>query len=652
MPTRGRKRKVRYFSCDFETTVYEGQTDTEVWASACVELYTEDVKIFHSIDETFEYFKSLRSNIVCYYHNLKFDGNFWLYFLLNVAKYKQATVSLGDQANEVAWEKPQDMPCHSFEYSISNRGQWYTIKIKYSNWIIELRDSLKLLPFSVKAIGKAFNTKHQKLDMEYKGFRYAGCPISPEECEYIANDVLVVKEALEIMFNQGHDKLTIGACCLAEYKNLIGSLYDVYFPDMSDLQINSSLYNATTVDEYIRHSYRGGWCYLAKGKENKVFTKGTTADVNSLYPSMMSSESGNRYPIGLPTFWKGNYIPDEAQAPDKYYFVRIKTRFYIKPNMLPFIQIKGNIHYKGTEMLESSDVVDKTTGETSPFLFDSEGNAIETRVTMTMTMTDYILFREHYYTVDFEILDGCYYDTEIGIFDTYIDKYKELKLRSKGAMRTLAKLFLNNLYGKMASNTDSSFKLAFTKEDGSIAFMEVYANDKKAGYIPVGSAITSYARNFTIRAAQKNYYGADQRGFIYADTDSIHCDLLPEEIKGVPVHDKNFCHWKLESCWDTAIFARQKTYIEHVTHEDLVPIDTPYYNIKCAGMPDRCKNLFDRNLRQEKPQEDEPDYVKEFLSTPRSLRDFKAGLKIHGKLMPKRIKGGVLLVETDYEMRE
>lgn len=29
-------RKYRYFSCDFETTVYEGQTSTEVWASAVV----------------------------------------------------------------------------------------------------------------------------------------------------------------------------------------------------------------------------------------------------------------------------------------------------------------------------------------------------------------------------------------------------------------------------------------------------------------------------------------------------------------------------------------------------------------------------------------------------------------------------------------
>ena len=38
----------RVFVGDFETTVYEGQTKTEVWAAACVELYTEDVAIFHN----------------------------------------------------------------------------------------------------------------------------------------------------------------------------------------------------------------------------------------------------------------------------------------------------------------------------------------------------------------------------------------------------------------------------------------------------------------------------------------------------------------------------------------------------------------------------------------------------------------------------
>ena len=46
-------RNYRKFMCDFETTVYKGQKSTEVWASASVELYTENVQIFHSINEQF-----------------------------------------------------------------------------------------------------------------------------------------------------------------------------------------------------------------------------------------------------------------------------------------------------------------------------------------------------------------------------------------------------------------------------------------------------------------------------------------------------------------------------------------------------------------------------------------------------------------------
>ena len=69
---------------------------------------------------------------------------------------------------------------------------------------------MKLLPLSVNAIGKSFDTKHKKLNMEYEGFRYAGCEITEEEKQYIANDVLVVKEALEIMESEGHLKLNIG----------------------------------------------------------------------------------------------------------------------------------------------------------------------------------------------------------------------------------------------------------------------------------------------------------------------------------------------------------------------------------------------------------------------------------------------------------
>ena len=646
-------RKYRYFTGDFETTVYKGQVNTEVWASACVELFTEDVKIFHSIDEQYKYFLSLDCNVCVYYHNLKFDGAFWLSYLLIELGYEQAYVRHSDNINDMEWLTQKEMKNKSFTYSISNMGQWYRITIKDKNRFIEIRDSLKLLPFSVKRIGESFGTKHKKLDMEYTGFRYAGCEITDSEKEYIANDVLVVKEALEIMFSEGHKKLTIGSCCLGEYKKSIGRKnYERLFPDVYEIPINP-IHTYKTAGDWLKHSYRGGWCYLVKGKEKQILTNGITADVNSLYPSMMSSESGNRYPVGEPTFWYGNFIPDEALKPNRYYFIRIKTRFYLKENMLPFIQIKNNLLYKGTEALETSDIYNPKDGKYYSQYIDTKGNTQEAIVTLTLTMTDFELIKEHYELVDFEIIDGCYFRSAIGIFDNYIDKYKRIKLESKGAKRELAKLFLNNLYGKMASSKNSSYKVAYVKEDKSIGFTTVIANDKKPGYIPVGSAITSYARNFTIRTAQKNFYGKDKDGFVYADTDSIHCNLPPAKIKGITVHPKDFCCWKLESNWDKAIFIRQKTYIEHVTHEDLEPLDTPFYNIKCAGMPEKCKQLFLRSMQGDLAKDDEQltDEERDFLSKKRELTDFDIGLVVPSKLLPKRIRGGVLLVPTTYEMR-
>lgn len=650
---KNKKQNVRKFMCDFETTVYEGQTSTEVWASASVEFYTENVNIFHSIDEQFQYFKTLNCDIVAYYHNLKFDGNFWLSYLLTKLKYEQAIHYLNDEQTQAEFIAIKDMKNKTFRYTISDMGQWYTLTIKVNNHIIELRDSLKLLPFSVKQIGESFKTKHQKLDMEYIGYRYAGCNITDEEKQYIANDVLVVKEALEQLFNDGHDKLTIGSCCMEEYKKTTGAYdYKDLFPPLDEVALNKNIFGSSNADEYIRHSYRGGWCYLVKGKENKVRHNGTTGDVNSLYPSMMHSQSGNYFPIGKPYFWSGNIIPNEAIGENKYYFIRIKTRFYIKENKLPFIQIKGNHLYKGTESLTTSDILNKD-GTYNRYYKDKNSNIHDSAVIMTVTMTDYKLMLKHYELVDFEILDGCWFYSMKGIFDNYINHYAEIKMNSKDAKRTEAKLFLNNLYGKLASSSNSSFKVAYVKDDESIGFYIVPANNKKVGHIATGSAITSYARNFTITAAQKNYYGVDKAGFIYADTDSIHCDLPADKIKGITVDPVKFCCWKLESSWDTAIFTRQKTYIEHITHKDLIPVDEPYNVIKCAGMPQKSKDLFNKSMQGYEVKESD-NYTQselKFLATKRDYSDFKVGLCVPGKLLPKRIKGGVLLVDTTYEMR-
>lgn len=202
-------KQKRLFVADFETTVYQGQTFTEVWAAALVELGTEDVMIDNSIEDFFSRLKLFNADMVIYFHNLKFDGNFIIDYILRN----------GYEFNKV---KDNDMKHKQFKCSISAKGIWYTITIKMGKHVIEIRDSLKLLPFSLKRIGKAFGTKHQKLEIEYEGFRYAGCTISEQEKKYIANDVLVIKEALELMFDEGHTKLTIGACCMDEFKKTVG----------------------------------------------------------------------------------------------------------------------------------------------------------------------------------------------------------------------------------------------------------------------------------------------------------------------------------------------------------------------------------------------------------------------------------------------
>lgn len=640
------KKQVRYFVGDFETTVYQGQERTDVWASALVELGSEDVHIFHNIDDTFKYLYKLRTNLIVYYHNLKFDGSFWLDYFLIQKKMQQANFAKYNEdgsIKSVEWYKDKDMAGNTIKYQISHMGQWYSIKIKKYGHIIEIRDSLKLLPFSVKKIGSSFGTRHHKLEMEYEGYRYPGCYISPEEKKYIANDVLVVKEALEIMFKDGHSKMTIGACCLDEYKKseiLPGLTYEEIFEDLSEIK-TPDWCEQPNADSYVRKSYYGGWCYLVPEKANKEFGKGSTADVNSLYSSQMSSESGNYYPVGFPHFWKGSEIPELAKK--NFWFIHFKCKFRIKEGFLPFIHIRGNPFYKPNENLTTSDFYDPKTKRYYEKGW-KDGVLVDSNVELTLTMMDFELFKKHYHIKDLEILDGVWFYKEIGIFDSYINKYKKIKMKSKGAVREEAKLFLNNLYGKMAASTNSSFKVAEVIEN-ELKFQTVHDESKKPGYIAVGSAITSYCRCFTITAAQKNYHGPNKPGFIYADTDSIHCDMPAEELKGIKIHDTNFNCWKIESEWEKAIFVRQKTYIE---------IENGKFNVKCAGMPPFCKDLFIRSVSREYDEEFMKRLAKpelEFVLQTRTLKDFKVGLKVPGKLIPKRIPGGVLLVKTHFEIR-
>lgn len=232
-----RKNPVTFWACDFETTVWgedvekqKGlQKSTEVWSAASVALYDDSETVFidHSIRDFLVRFLKSKSNDILYFHNLSFDGSFIIDFLLREGYTFTNVID-------------KEMPHKSFKTSISKMGSWYYIKIKKGSKLLEIRNSLKLIPSSLKRIGKSFGTKHQKLDMDYYGERHAYCEITEEEEKYIKNDVLVLKEALERMFDEGHNKLTIGSCCLAEFEGGYSrGDYSLMFPRFKRYNINN-----------------------------------------------------------------------------------------------------------------------------------------------------------------------------------------------------------------------------------------------------------------------------------------------------------------------------------------------------------------------------------------------------------------------------
>lgn len=620
----GRKKNVAYWACDFETTVWTDdmikkagheQDTTEVWAAADVALYdkSENVTITHSIRDFLTRFLRMPGNNILFFHNLSFDGSFIIDFLLREG-YTHVTA------------KDTDMRTREFKTSISQMGQWYYIKIKWNHTLLEIRNSLKLMPSSLANIGKSFGTKHQKLTMEYTGDRAAYCEISEEEQEYIKNDVLVLKEALEMMFDAGHNKLTIGSCCLSEFKSgYTRQDYNITFPDLREEPLHYDFCGFFNMWDYVHKSYSGGWCYVNPRYAHRTITFGKVYDVNSLYPSMMHSISGNYYPYGKGQYCKGKPPDRLDDTLDIYYFVRVRCRFSLKDGCFPWLHIRGDAHYKGNENLYTSDI--RYKGKYYRYYYDDNSNICDTKHEFVFTKTDWILFRETYNAYDLDVLDYVWFYARPAMFDDYIDRYAEQKKTSKGFKRQLAKLFLNNLYGKFAMSDDSSWKEPYLGEDGVVHFILHEEHEKKVGYIPVGSAITSYARNFTIRHATANY---DR--FCYADTDSIHLQGL-EPAEMVIVDPVEFCCWKNECDFDFAYYERQKTYAEHVIAEDGVELDKPYLNLKASGMTRTAKE--------------------EFISRGLPVSALRDGLELEdANLKGVRIRGGILLKNKTFKLQK
>lgn len=507
------------------------------------------------IDSFINYCSLINESSSFYFHNLKFDGEFIIHYLLTHGFVHVNEKKLG---------------VNQFSTIISDLNVFYCIKVKFKEEvIISFFDSLKLLNFSVEEVAKAFNLSIKKLEIDYKAKREKGHKITDEEKEYLKHDVMIMSLALEKMFEMKITRMTIASNAMNFFKDTISKKrFEEWF--------KPPLY-----DKDLRQAYKGGFTYLNEIYRGKEVKEGIVLDVNSLYPSVMYYSP---MPYGEGIYFDGKYVPDKLY---NLYIQNITCQFRIKKDMIPTIQIKNNLSFVPTEYLSSSN------GES---------------INLTLTNVDLKLFLEHYDIYDVSYNWGWKYKSSTKIFKSYIDYWNELKVKAtkegNKPLRTIAKLMLNSLYGKFAASPEGRSKIPYL-DNNIVKYKLSELEERTAYYLPISIFITSWARDKTIRSAQAVYHR-----FIYADTDSLHLEGtdIPENLL---ISDTELGKWKIESAFKRGKYLRQKCYIEdavspvdeiekfkkenpeclHLVSKDSI------INIVCAGMPKGCyKNVTWENF--------------------------------------------------------
>lgn len=589
---------MKKYVADFETTTLPN--DCRVWAYAIVDIENPDdrdsVIIGTNIDSFIEWCSKQKGSPKIFFHNLKFDLSFVMDKLFKLG-FTHTT-------------ETRDRQTKTFNTMISDKGLVYQCEIifyrkgKNIRKVI-LQDSLKLIPLRVKEIPKAFGLEEAKGEIDYDRHNYLppNSPLTEIEKDYIIHDVVIVAKAINYMYSQGLDRMTVGACALAEYKSIVGKhTFKRWFP-------------TPEYHDDVKQSYRGGFTYLNPEFASKPIKEGITLDVNSLYPSVLRSHDCP-LPFGTPIFFKGKYKYNPVYP---LYTQMFRCQFEIKPGKIPTIQIKHSLDYRGNEYLTSSN------GDT---------------VTLCLNSVDLKLFFEQYNVYNPEWMSGWMFKASVGMFDKYIDKWIANKIQAskdgnKG-LRYISKLFLNSLYGKFGTDNKQINKVPYYK-DGEVKYYYSKPESKPGIYIALASFVTSYARRVTITSAQKiqdNYHaGLSDIQFVYADTDSLHCFSpgfkLPE---GLEIDPYKLGAWKYEGKFHSddgngAKFLRQKCYIENITED--VDNPNPEYHLKItvAGMPEECYDQV-------------------------TFDNFVIGANYFGKKLPVTVPGGTVLIPGTFTIKQ
>ena len=681
-------KSTEYYVADFETSSTD-ETDDEVFVYATGLMKVNDkrnILYYNNNIENFvkDLYKMETSTTVIYFHNLSFDIEFLLNYLVNKQGFKQVVNSYeeNEEGLNIKSDKREMKQSKTFEIIYAN-GTFYqvTLNLYYDKFIdgkkektcmkqIIFKDSYKIASFPLVKIAKDFlGITIPKDGINHHFIRRRNYLLNSEEMKYLYDDVKILKDFINLILIQGInvnsnykviiDKMTIASQSLNEFKHLMyesfkdGSYVSCEaFKNFDNAEIKGEKESAKNLnnlfesvfpqislqlDSFIRRSYFGGIVYknseLVDSLEGDIC--GLVYDVNSLYPSVMRARL---LPYGLPLSFNGDYNKsdiDKKEYPLYFQEIRVK-KFHIKHGFIPNIQIRNSQNFNGTVYAKSNKYID----------FDGLEKYEECNFVFSNIQLEYFL--KSYDVEGLDYIRGVAFKGSYGIFDRYIDTFMEMKKNGKGAIRATAKLFLNSLYGKFGMNPikeekiidyqENTFSTISTDNDGNkLDYLD------KGVFIAMASFITSYAREVLLTSIEKVY---DR--FLYCDTDSIH--ITGYDIPNIVIHDKNLGAWKLEGKFTKAKYIGAKRYAEFIDNK---------WDIKCCGLSRDIMEKITMDIFEcceFTPKEIKKNIDK--LYTKDDIfyyKDKECTKKVKGLVRSKKkkyVKGGIVIKEQPYMIND
>lgn len=685
-----------YILNDFNPEVYSWGLSFYNWKKDDKQVFRYGINI-DSFMETILFDISFSGAHLFFHNGAKFDNHFILAWLFNngfkqvIRKNKDvdyASSSKFDFEDEyenlkIVDDKKYKLQFGEFEAIIDDGFRIMEIKIatknfkykdgKKENRILKIWDSNLLFPSSIKGYGEILNKEfktdeYTKLEIGYdRETKYESkeeFENDGNELQYLKIDIKILLDFLTMISKSKHLplnkwKLTaagtayniwkydfIGKNLLDKeiannkiekiitkkgfekyaWKNrakrkwklitkIIDEIFTKFFPtdflNLYNLDYDELNFNL------IRRAYQGGLTmsnpsYSGKIRENIVY-----ADINSSYPSVMMD---GWLPIGKPIFDE----PEEKNSFKIIYKLIIGKNSLINNSGVPFL-----FNFKNNDRMKNKQ-------------YPYEINKGNSRNNLEIFLTDDELERvKKYYkgNIKYEFVTAFKKIHSSKIFGSYINHFYELKENARNsAEKTIAKLMLNSLYGKMGQ--DVTRKSSILQQKGGIREWSSYITISKAKfYLPFAIWITALARLKLVDAVGNKFDSIN-----YMDTDSISI-VIPKEIDlrdderlkdyiennyDLKLDDKKLGYWDIEHKLQFQIARRAKQYL-------MVDLkNNPYIKFAGLRLPNYNKewgefNLFAKNENASKGWE-KIDY-----------NNFVNGVEGFKQLRPNKLATGVAL---------